>query len=65
MNFSTKKCILLLLSTAFSIGLQAQSIITVKGKVTDQNNEPVIGATVTLRGTKTAVVTDFDGHYSE
>lgn len=64
MNLSTKKCILLLLSAAFSIGMQAQSIITVKGKVTDQNNEPVIGATVTYHGTKTAVVTDFDGHYS-
>ena len=64
MNFTTKKCILLLLSAVFSIGLQAQSIITVKGKVTDQNNEPVIGATVTYHGTKTAVVTDLDGHYS-
>ena len=51
MNILTKKCVLLMLSTAFGLGLQAQSIITVKGTVTDQNSEPVIGATVTLRGT--------------
>lgn len=63
MNILTKKC-LLLLSAAFSLSVQAQSIITVKGTVTDQNNEPVIGATVTHRGTKTAVVTDFEGNYS-
>ena len=28
------------------------------------DNEPVIGATVTVVGTKTATVTDFDGHFS-
>ena len=64
MNILTKKGVLLVLSTAFCLGMQAQSIITVKGTVTDQNSEPVIGATVTYRGTKTAVVTDFDGKYT-
>lgn len=33
----------------------------VSGVVTDQNGEPVIGASVVLRGNKTGVVTDIDG----
>lgn len=37
---------------------------TVGGQVLDENGEPVIGATVTLKGTKTAVVTDVDGKFS-
>ena len=36
---------------------------TQQGKVVDENNEPVIGATVKVEGTKTATVTDFDGNY--
>ena len=64
MNISAKKGVLLLFATILCIGMQAQNIITVKGKVTDQNSEPVIGATVTYHGTRNAVVTDFDGCYS-
>lgn len=37
---------------------------TVGGQVLDENGEPVIGATVTVKGTKTAVVTDVDGKFS-
>ena len=37
---------------------------TVGGQVLDENGEPVIGATVTVKGTKTAVVTDIDGKFS-
>ena len=36
---------------------------TVTGKVLDDLGEPVIGATVTVAGTKTATVTDLDGNY--
>ena len=36
---------------------------TVTGKVLDDLGEPIIGATVTVAGTKTATVTDFDGNY--
>ena len=28
------------------------------------DNEPIIGATITVVGTKTAAVTDVDGHFS-
>ena len=36
---------------------------TVTGTVLDELGEPVIGATVTVEGTKTATVTDLDGNY--
>ena len=35
----------------------------VKGQVTDVNGEPIIGATVTLKGTSQRTVTDLDGKY--
>ena len=36
----------------------------VSGQIFDENGEPVIGATVTLKGTKTAVPTDVDGKFT-
>ena len=36
---------------------------TVSGTVVDELGEPVIGATVTVEGTKVATVTDLDGNY--
>lgn len=36
----------------------------VKGKVIDANGEPVIGATVVIRGTNTATITDMDGNFT-
>ena len=41
-----------------------QQGVTVKGAVKDAKGEPIIGATVTEKGTKNATVTDFDGNYS-
>ncbi len=35
----------------------------VKGLVTDVNGEPIIGATVTLKGTNQRTVTDLDGNF--
>ncbi len=35
----------------------------VKGQVLDQTGEPVIGATVRVKGTQTATVTDLDGNF--
>ncbi|HEY9542057.1 SusC/RagA family TonB-linked outer membrane protein [Prevotella sp.] len=37
---------------------------TVKGHVLDENGEPVIGATITLKETKVATVTDLDGNFT-
>lgn len=41
-----------------------QNRITVKGIVTDSNKEPVIGASIIVKGTTNGTVTDIDGHYS-
>jgi len=37
----------------------------VKGKITDaESGEPIIGATIVVKGTTTGVIADFDGNYS-
>lgn len=36
----------------------------VTGQVVDENGEAVIGATVTVKGTKTVAITDFDGNFA-
>lgn len=36
----------------------------VKGTVLDEHGDPIIGATVKVKGTKTATVTDIDGNFS-
>lgn len=38
--------------------------ITVTGEVIDENGDPLVGATIMVKGTKTAAVTDIDGNYS-
>ena len=49
---------------AWCTDLNAQQ--TVKGSVLDgsSNNEPMIGATIQVPGTKTAAVADFDGNFT-
>ena len=42
----------------------AQDIITVTGTVTDDTDQPVIGASVMIKGSTTGVPTDLDGKYS-
>ena len=41
-----------------------QQTIKVKGQVVDQGGEPLIGATVRVKGAQTGVVTDFDGNFT-
>ena len=53
-------CLGLMLMSSASVMAQDQ---TVTGKVLDELGEPVIGATVTVAGTKNATVTDLDGNY--
>ncbi len=47
----------------FALAINAQSI-SVKGSVTDQTGEPVVGATVRVIGAGTGTVTNYDGNYS-
>lgn len=44
--------------------LQTGRQVRVKGHVADANGEPIVGATVTQRGTKNATVTDIDGNFT-
>lgn len=46
-----------------SFTLTAQSL-TVTGKISSDNGEPLIGATVLVKGTNKGTVSDFDGAYS-
>lgn len=38
--------------------------ITVKGKIVDENGEPLPGATVQQKGTSVGIITDFNGNFS-
>ena len=42
----------------------AQNTLTVKGVVTDTKNEPLVGATIKVKGTTHGVATDLDGKFT-
>src|ERR1700744_201658 len=46
------------------VTLLAQSARTVKGVVTDENNAPLGGVSISVKGTHKATVTDADGKFS-
>ncbi|MDE6161501.1 MAG: carboxypeptidase-like regulatory domain-containing protein, partial [Muribaculaceae bacterium] len=56
----------LFLMLIFAAGVQfaAAQNISVSGTVTDATGEPLIGASVTVPGTKTGAATDIDGKYT-
>ncbi len=57
--------LLLLSMLCVSTVLQAQNRRVIKGTVVDETNQPLIGATVTVKNIKSAgVITDIDGHFS-
>ena len=56
-----KPLFLLLLLCLFPLGISAQSLV--KGTVSDESGEPIIGATVKVLGTNNGTVTDFDGQF--
>ena len=58
-----KKYLLTMLIAVVALAAKAQNI-TVKGTVIEAStNEPLIGATVKVKGTGTGTVTNFDGEY--
>ncbi|MBK7763843.1 MAG: TonB-dependent receptor [Bacteroidetes bacterium] len=57
-----QKFILLVLFVVGNYSLQAKGKIT--GKVVDENNQPLIGATVMITGTTSGAKTDLNGDYS-
>lgn len=42
----------------------AQDVVSISGIVTDQTGEPIIGASVAVKGTTTGTMADVDGKYS-
>lgn len=54
-------CLLIAFLTA--VGSFAQTR-TIKGKVVDVSNQPVIGATVQIKGTSTGTITDANGNFA-
>ena len=61
-NSIQKPLVLLFLLCLFPLGALAQSIV--KGTVSDEAGEPVIGATVKVQGSNEGAITDFDGNFS-
>lgn len=59
-----KQIALTLLLCIFSICMYAQQVVTVRGTVTDTQDNPLAGAAVLVVGTTNGTVTDIDGKYS-
>lgn len=53
---------LILCLGCISLGLSAQT--EVKGNITSNDGEPLIGATILVKGTSSGTVTDFEGNYT-
>jgi TonB-linked SusC/RagA family outer membrane protein len=53
----------LLLSMFLVLPVWAQNNILVKGRITNEVNQPVVGASVVLKGTKTGTTTNDNGEY--
>lgn len=55
----------IVLLAIISLNVNAQDLITVSGRVFDPaENEPVISASVVVKGEKIGVISDFDGNYT-
>ena len=56
--------LILLLFLVCNVSMYAQKTKTVSGSVCDDNNAPLIGATVMVKGTTNGTIVDVDGKYS-
>lgn len=59
-----RKAVLAAVALMLSLAAYAQRTVTVTGVVTDETDQPMIGAGVMQSGTNNGVITDIDGHYS-
>ncbi len=67
MSYTKRKTTLLfwLLFLCCGVGFQSSLIAqTISGKIMDNSKEPLIGATVLVKGATTGTVTDFNGNFS-
>ena len=53
----------LMLAATLSAAALAQTQV-IKGKIVDENGEPLVGVTIQEKGTKNGTITDIDGNYS-
>jgi TonB-linked SusC/RagA family outer membrane protein len=58
----TVACMLFLIPSCLLA--QTDGIITVKGTITDQNNEPLVGVSIVEKGVMNATTTELDGKYT-
>ena len=58
--------LLLLLGVVLNVNAAGGSAVNINlsGSVMDQNNEPIIGATVMVEGSTAGVTTDINGRYN-
>ena len=61
MQIIRKVSLLVLLLTAVSWQVQAQRLL--KGRITDAQHEPLISASISIKGTTQGVNSDSDGNY--
>lgn len=59
-----KKLTSVLLFLAMSVGAVSAQTSKVTGKVIGEDGEPVIGASIIVKGTTVGTVTDFDGNFT-
>ena len=60
---AVRRMVFALIATLLPMMVAAQKV-TVKGEVVDDQNEPVIGASVVEKGTSNGAVTDLDGNFT-
>lgn len=58
------KKVLLLFSLFFCIAMTAEAQRTISGKVTDTKGDPLVGASVVVKGTTVGTITDINGLYT-
>ena len=63
LNLKKAKLLVAFLIIAFSFNANAQELFTLSGKVHDGQN-PLLGATVLIKGTNQGTTTNFDGQFS-
>lgn len=66
MNFNLSLLLILIVGLFFSPTIQLfgqEDVITVEGTVTDVQNQPIIGAAISISGTTIGTITDLDGKF--
>ena len=57
-------CMIMFMLMIPLVGIWAQEPLNINGKVVDTDNEPMIGATVQVKGKQTGTITNIDGSFS-